>query len=268
MSDKTIGAQSDTAEGFQALKVKADSHQILQKQVAVEAPFTLVANGVELVTLMCTPRDLKALTYGFLFTSGFISGPGDVLSYTWDETKASAIVELIVAPDPGKTDKKVYTVGCGKGVVYFQGSEVPDSLPQGFNFKVNKTKILELARWFQTCSSLHKATSGAHTAAISQSGAIPGSICDDVGRHNAVDKVIGIGLWEKLDFSQCILLSSGRFSSEILHKAHHTGFPVIVSLGAPTHHAILIARTMNITLIGFARGGSFTIFNGEERVEL
>ena len=105
-----------------------------------------------------------------------------------------------------------------------------------------------------------------HTAAISLNGGQPEIRIDDVGRHNAVDKVIGKALMEKYNLSQCLLLGTGRISSEILHKAKKCGIAVIVSLGAPTHQALLLAEAMKVTIVSFAKGSNFTVFTHQERI--
>jgi FdhD protein len=89
---------------------------------------------------------------------------------------------------------------------------------------------------------------------------------DDVGRHNAVDKVVGRALLEGMDLSRCALLCSGRTSSDMLHKAKRAGIPVSVSRGAPTHQAVLQARSMGVTVVGFARGTSMTVYSHPERI--
>ncbi|MFH1756238.1 MAG: formate dehydrogenase accessory sulfurtransferase FdhD, partial [Candidatus Latescibacterota bacterium] len=84
---------------------------------------------------------------------------------------------------------------------------------------------------------------------------------------NAVDKVIGHGLMRGVDFSQCVLVCSGRTSSDMLHKAKRSGIPVSVSRGAPTHQTILLAGEMGVTVVGFARGGGFTVYTHHERIK-
>ena len=89
---------------------------------------------------------------------------------------------------------------------------------------------------------------------------------DDIGRHNAVDKIIGRSLMNAVDFSRTMLISTGRISSEILHKVKRTGIPIVLSRGAPTHQTVLMAREMGVTVIGFARGENFTVYANSDRV--
>jgi FdhD protein len=97
---------------------------------------------------------------------------------------------------------------------------------------------------------------------------MPDLLIDDIGRHNAVDKVIGHCLLAGFDLSQSMLLCTGRISSEILHKARRASIPIVVSRGAPTHQSVLLAREMGITLIGVARAGSFTIYSHYQRISI
>ncbi len=102
--------------------------------------------------------------------------------------------------------------------------------------------------------------------ALSLGGALPDMLIDDIGRHNAVDKIIGYGLVHGLDFSRSILLSTGRTSSEILHKAKRAAIPIVLSRGAPTHQTILLSRDMGVTVAGYGRSGSIIIYSNPDRV--
>lgn len=254
-------------EKFEITKVTAGLAEQLEISVATEVPFTIQANGIELATLMCTPDHLEELTYGFMFTSGFIQGPDEVLSYVLNRRKWKVLVKLARDPEPHILNKRLYTSGCGKGVMYSSISQIAASRsPLKSDFHVGKQQVNEVMKWFRTCSDLHKKTRGVHTGGLSEKGNIPKSTFDDIGRHNAVDKAIGRNLMDGGVFSSCLLLSSGRISSEILHKAKKCNIPVLCSLGTATNQAVLLARTMNITLIGLVRGDGFTVFSHGERI--
>jgi FdhD protein len=95
---------------------------------------------------------------------------------------------------------------------------------------------------------------------------LPDLLIDDIGRHNAVDKIIGHAFLHRLDFSKSVLLSTGRTSSEILHKTKRAGIPIVLSRGAPTHQTILLAREMGVTVASFGRSGSITVYSSRDRV--
>jgi len=173
-------------------------------------------------------------------------------------------VNLACTVEPEQLSRRTFTSGCGKGVMFASALELASPLPAGFTLPA--ARIQELANWFRRYSDLHQATGGVHTVALSVDGAEPSLIRDDVGRHNAADKVVGRALREGIDLTRTVMITSGRISSEIVHKGRRAGIPILVSLGAPTHQAVLLARELNLTLIGFARQNRFSIFAAEERI--
>ncbi len=234
--------------------------------VATEVPFTMVANDIEIATLLCSPIWLKELCYGFLYTSGFIKSAGGITSFSLDTEKWVAHMELKKMPEVSHMQKRLYTSGCGKGVIYSSMYELAFRKPIENTMTIHWEKIVSLAKWLQHSSELYKTAGGIHTAAVSINGEKPVEAMDDVGRHNAVDKVIGKNLIENRDFSNMIMVSSGRTSSEILQKVRSCEIAITLSRGAPTHQTVLRARDMGITVIGYARGGNFTLYSHENRI--
>lgn len=275
-SDETplVEELADTEEEFGAfveidvIKLKQDTLVTGPNPVATEVPLTIEANGVEVATMMCMPSHLEEFTYGFLYTSGFIHAARHVRAYHCSETHWKASVTLHKDPDLEMAGKRVYTSGCGKGVMYSNAVALASRHPLGTDFRVKKESLFYLVKWLQGSSELFKATGCVHTVALSENEAVPQIVMDDVGRHNAVDKVIGKALMEELDFSRMILLCSGRISSEILLKARRCGIAIIASRAAATHQAILLAREMHMTIIGFVRGNACTIYSHPERIDL
>jgi len=237
-----------------------------RQAIATEVPFTIMAGDLEIATMQCSPTCLRELVHGFLHASGFIARAGDVLRCDIDTTRWVAQVELAARPDPALLGRRIFTPGCGKGVVYADLAESATRLPIASNLQVTAAQVTALAVWLQQASAAYRETRALHTAALSVQGALPETAIDDIGRHNAVDKVIGRALLEEQDLSQALLVSSGRVSVEILHKVKRCGIPAIVARGAPTHQAILRSRAMGLTLIGFARANGFTAFAHPERV--
>jgi len=239
-----------------------------QQAIATEVPFTIIANDTEIVTLLATPLDLKELSCGYLFTSGFIKDADDIVSYRCDTNRWVADVTLKKEVNPELMRKRLYTSGCGRGVMYASVGEISARQPLESDLSISREQIGEMSAWLQQCSALYRETGAVHTAAISTNGAIPQIQCDDIGRHNAVDKVIGAALLKQFDFAKAVLICSGRMSSEILHKAKMSTAAIVISRGAPTHQTILRARDTGVTVIGFARGGGFTIYSHKERIVL
>jgi len=235
--------------------------------VAAEVPCTIIGNDVEVGTLLCSPSDLKELAVGFLFTSAFIRGIDDIRDIRVDPVRWTVSCALSRTPEPELMAKRMYTPGCGKGVVYSGLAETGLRAPIESSLKITAPQIFGISAWLQRCSELYRSTGGVHTAALSTAGEPPHVFFDDIGRHNAVDKVIGSHLLARGDFSREILISSGRVSSEILHKARRPGIAIVVSRGAPTHQSVLRGRDMGITLVCFARSNGCTIYSHPERIE-
>ncbi|NCD24053.1 MAG: formate dehydrogenase accessory sulfurtransferase FdhD [Deltaproteobacteria bacterium] len=248
------------------VKVTPEGRRVESDVVATEVPVTIMDGAVEIATLMCTPENLDDLARGFLYTSGLLARPEDFLDCEIDPGQWVARVRLARSVDPSQLASRAFTTGCGKGVLFGSPLELAGHEPLPSGFTVAAPRIQDLANWFRRYSDLHHATGGVHTVALSLDGAEPGLIRDDVGRHNGMDKVVGRALRDALDLTATILITSGRISSEIVHKARRAGIPVLVSLGAPTHQAVLQARELNVTLVGFARQARFSIFSAPERI--
>lgn len=251
---------------LEVIKLKNGNVIRTVENIATEIPFTININEKEIATLLCSPVGLKELVYGFLFTSGFIKSADNIHSFYLDKIKWSASLETELMPDFSMMQKRIYTSGCGMGVMYAGINEISYRRPIVNKMTISSSNVIKIAQWLQHCSGIYKKTGAIHTAALSIDGEIPEIYFDDIGRHNAVDKVIGRALIDKTDFSKCILISSGRTSSEILHKTRACEIAVNISRGAPTHQTVLRAKDMGITVIGFARSSNFTIYSCEERI--
>lgn len=251
---------------FTITRFKDNSLSEEDTHVSSEVPLTFEVNGREIATLMCTPSHLKAFAYGFLFTSGFITSADDIIAFSLDETRWRADIEVKNLVDPDLLGQRVYTSGCGKGVMYTSMMELSSRHPIQSDVQIHGKDIIEVIRWLQHCSDLHRITGGVHSASASFEGRIPDFFIDDIGRHNAVDKVLGTLLLEKTDCSRVMLACTGRISSEIVHKARRLDIPVLASRGAPTHQSILLAQEMGITLVGFIRPTNFAVFTHARRI--
>lgn len=229
--------------------------------VVKETSLTLIVNDIKLTTLACLDEKLMNLGIGFLFSEGLLS---DILSIKEIELcdKRSRLKVSIDLPD---SELKEYlqsvelTTGCGGGIsrqeVYTGQKEF------------SKKKVIELSSIpslmfdFQKLSILFKQTGGVHSAALGYLESID-YFAEDIGRHNAVDKVLGAALMQESNLENYYLLISGRISSEIVRKAIRLNIPLILSQAAPTSKAISSGWQQGIYLIGFARGNRFNIYTG------
>jgi len=211
--------------------------------VTQEAPLTLEVNGKEMATLLCSPTDPENLVIGFLYNSGVIADPAAVESLIVDKELWKASVGIDPETLPGEfLFKRVYTSGCGKGIIFHNPLDVLQRDRLESDFVIEGTKVFELMKTFLNFSEEHRTTRGVHSAAVASQAGEMLVFRDDLGRHNAVDKVIGEALVQGMNFEDKWLLTSGRISSEITSKMLRSRIPLVVSSGAPTDQAISIAR--------------------------
>jgi len=251
-------------ETMDIIKIQDDSFHRIAEGVSEEIPLTLEINGHELATLLCSPDHLDNLVTGFLFTSGLIKDFPSLKSLIIDTERFNAAA-LIEGDESEFVFKRVYTSGCGKGVIFHNPMDVIHKTRLKDGFVANTTEITRLMKEFIKGSPEHAQTRGVHSGALASQGRIL-IFRDDIGRHNALDKVIGEALSQGLDLSETVMLTTGRISSEILSKVLRCRIPVIAALGSPTNQAIKLARVVNLTLVGHVRGSKMDVYSGEERL--
>ncbi len=227
-----------------------------------------------LVTIACSPADLEELVLGFLFTSGLIEGAGDLLSVVVNRATWTAFVKLARPVEGSRLPllNREILPGCGGGPEEGRGEETPAGAaePPGRIAPASEKPfaaalLSALVRELTRRSELHRSTGGVHGAALADRDGIL-VFREDIGRHNAIDKVIGHQLAAGGSFAGKVLLSSGRLTSEVVRKACRAGVPVVVSPGAPTDRSVALARQAGLTLVGFARGKRMNLYSAPERV--
>jgi FdhD protein len=249
---------------FRILRIRDGERQQVDDPVSREIALKLIPGYDPFVTLVCSPSHLQDLIYGFLFTLGMIERVDDVRRIVINRATWSAFIELS-EEFPAEPQGFVLNPGCG-----FALSPAPrgqaELPPVDADLFIKGGQILSLMRELSRSSLIHQETGGEHSAALTDTRNVL-VFREDIGRHNAVDKVIGRALTQGLSFAECILLTSGRVSSEVVMKAWRCGAPVIASRSAPTDRSIQIAREAGITLIGFARGRRLNVYSGEQRID-
>jgi FdhD protein len=220
--------------------------------VAVEKNIEMVLNGETRISLSISPLELKEFTYGFLFSSGFITSENHVKGLRISKEKIKVTIER--KRDP----KDILSLGSSGGR-YIRSPSDQARKPFGSKLIPRHEKLLPLFAEFSGKSVIFAETGGVHSAALSDGLSIK-FFSEDIGRHNAVDKVIGKALLAKIDFSCHFFMLSGRISSEIVQKCFHAGCPTIVSRSASTSLAVERARENNMSIFGFLRGNKFNIY--------
>jgi FdhD protein len=252
------------AEKRQVLKFKNGNLTAVEDVVASEVNIRIVLQCEVIGTLTCTPSNLKELAVGYLITSGLVNDENKLIHLDFVESESKFDVTL---QNNNILHQKEYSVvkplGCASGDILFIRADNKNlKMP---NTSIEAIRIGELMRQFNKSSELFLTTGGVHSCALANSQEI--LVCrDDVGRHNAVDKVIGALYLQDTTCNGLVLLTTGRISSEIVLKAINARLSIIVSRSAPTSRAIELAEQYGLTLVGFARGGNFNIYCCPEKV--
>jgi len=243
--------------------------------VATEEPLEIRIRGAAIATVMRTPGDDANLTAGFLYTESIVDKVSDIIeiSHCTDSQsiKEKNIINVFLRSDV-KIDPDRFTRHtsansscgiCGKTTIESIQSIFP---PITTNISIKAQDISSFPAKLRSAQSAFEKTGGLHAAALySTNGAMMG-IYEDVGRHNAVDKIAGHFLMTQTDLSQSILMVSGRVSYEIVQKALALRVPVICAISAPTSLAVEFAAENNQTLIGFMRNDRMNVYTGAERI--
>ena len=240
-------------------------HDGVPDRVAVEEPLEIRVAGRPLAVTMRTPGHDEELAVGFLHGEGLLE-PGEPVSAGPTTDLAANIVEVSakLAADPG--ERRFYTSSscgvCGKGALEEIAVHSP---PLGDGPRVSRDSLAALPD--HLLQPGFTATGGLHATGLFDSGGELLLVREDVGRHNAMDKVIGrCRLDGMLPLTDRIVCVSGRLSFELVQKAAVAGAPVLVGVGAPSSLAVSAARDRGMTLCGFARGGNVNVYAGGQRV--
>jgi len=238
-------------------------------EVVAEKPLTIYLNNQKIATLMCTPQEQKYLAAGFLFSEGFIKNSGDIkrIAYNSPKEEVKVFSRKKIKISGHILQDQTFTSGCGKNKSFLKIEDLNllEDVLINLEFTLSSKEIIKLMKKFELKSSVFKATGGTHSSALANKEKIL-LFKEDIGRHNAVDKIFGECLLKKIPLQDKLLLTSGRISSDILLKAHRAKINLIVSRSAVTSLALELARRLGITLIGFARGKRMNIYTYQMRV--
>jgi FdhD protein len=235
--------------------------------VVKEQPVTLYLNGQELVTLLCLGQHLDELAVGFLHGEGFLERLGDMERLEVDVEKGR--VDVTTRAHPYLADrlwsKRTITSGCGKGSVFYSALDALLAKPVEGTIRLSPLQVWERVEELNRLSQTYRRTHGVHNTALAEPDGII-LFRDDIGRHNAVDMIIGYAFLHGISLQDKILITTGRLTSEILIKTAKVGIPVLISRNTATILAIELAGTLNVTLIGYARAGKCTVYTRQERI--
>jgi len=237
-------------------------------KVIAEARIELLINdGEHRVGLLCLPRDLEALAAGFLLAEGALRRREDLHAVTVDAGAGRVTVRGDFDADAleAASGRWTWGTGCGGGGTG-RDLDAPAYRRLAGGPVVAPERLVELARALAGRESLWRQTGGVHACALAAAdGAIVG-FTEDVGRHNAFDKLLGRALLDGVDVADKLVVTTGRLSGEIVSKAVACGVCVLASRSAATSLAVALARRFALTLVGFLRGERFNVYAGHERI--
>jgi FdhD protein len=232
--------------------------QEIEDYISQEEIFEIMLNGKLITRQSVSPEDLEAWAIGYLWSSGLLKR-GSKFSVQREGGRINIVADF---SDAGG-GYFFGTSGCGAASenLCFEGLRDLKEV----NVLYHISKILDLFKKFNSRSSNFKLSGSLHSAALCQRYEVS-YFSEDIGRHNAVDKVIGKAMLNDAEFSSFILLTTGRISVDIVKKAIVVGIPVIVSHSGPTTFAVNLAESYGVTLIGFLRGQRCNIYSWDDRI--
>ncbi len=273
---------SRSTSGTRVIRVDGESRTESRDVLATEDPLEIrleYGPGEDRLTrtvsvTMRTPGHDEELAAGFLFTEGVIEDPAAIREFQRPERALEQFVKVVLdennVPRLHQAERNFYTTSscgvCGKASIASIQTVCPFK-PTIDSLKVSKQVVVSLPGTLREAQAIFEQTGGLHGCALFD---IKGNLIamrEDVGRHNALDKLIGRMFQDgKLPAADLVLLLSGRASFELVQKASMAGIRIVAAVGAPSSLAVELAEEMDITLIGFLRGARFNIYSGAERI--
>ncbi len=270
---------------LEIIKVHENTSSIVEDNLAIEEPLEIRLSFIEngkavkkpISVTMSTPGNEVELSIGFLYTEGIIQTFDQVsnveVSLKNDDQVVTVFFKENVKLNLTKLDRNFYTTSscgvCGKSSIDAIKIVIPDFGLENLNSKIHLSLIYSLPEKLKVHQNIFNQTGGLHASAIFNLNGDLIILREDVGRHNALDKLIGSCLMnDKIPLNDSILLLSGRASFELIQKASMAGIKIIVAIGAPSSLAVELAKECNITLIGFLKSNQFNIYSLPDRIDL
>jgi FdhD protein len=275
----TTSATRHPARRIEVTVVEAGTARASRDHVVGEEPMEIRVAGpgqeaTRVAVTMRTPGNDFELAAGFLFTEGLVASNDEIASIRYcadaDEQQYNVVTVDLRRPfDPATIQRNYYaTSSCGVcGKASLEAIEVRCA-PVADGLTVTPEGIIGMPDALRAAQRVFERTGGLHAAALFQPSGELVEVREDVGRHNAVDKLIGSELLAgRLPLSDRVMMVSGRSSFELVQKAAVAGLPVVCSVSAPSSLAVETARRLGVTLVGFLRGDRFTVYSGAQRID-
>jgi len=231
--------------------------------LAREVPYTLFVNDREILSMATLPSSLNELFVGFMVSEGILSSPSEIIECVVDHPNRLARLELDVPESRlEKLERKgMLTSGCAGGLVFSVETQASPTDSEQIRpvLDLSPSTVLNRMRELDTFPGTYSTTRGVHAASVADENKTI-RILEDLGRHNAVDKIVGYCVLNQIDTADKLLLTTGRITSEVLTKTARGGFPIVISRSSASAMAVGMARQSRIDVITYVRAGRFNYF--------
>ena len=240
----------------------------IEEPVAMEVPINIYANDRYLITLLATPRLERELALGWLFDEGVLQSLDEIKEVTVNRNDVT-----VMTKEPLQEERlqvvgvtRILTTACGLSINKFLKvmSETRKALIRS-DYEVRAGEIIRMIQELDDQSKLFKLTGGTHASALFEEGRLV-ALAEDIGRHNAIDKVIGTAIQSKVNFSRCVLVSSGRQPADMVLKVARMGIPILASKASPIRSGVIAAKKTGVTLICFVREQRMNVYTYPNRI--
>jgi FdhD protein len=239
-------------------QVKSGRLDEVKGDVVREQPLTVYVNGERFLTLLCSPFQLEPLVLGYLWMEKVIASLDDVTGLQISEVDGRADVTL--RQPVSLPTERILTSGCGGGITFRIDPRLFPRITS--SLRVSPAELGARMHDLLREAVHYHASRGIHGAALADRDRVL-LVAEDVGRHNAVDKLMGLALQRGIATTDRILLSTGRVSSEMLLKAARMSVPIVASRTSPTEMAVALAEQLGVTVVGYLRGESLNLYAGQ-----
>ena len=252
-----------------AFLIFSDGESVTENRTVVkEQSYQLMLNSMPLVDIQCMPHELDAMAIGFLVSEGLLRERHEFKTLTIDPKTRTTNVQVTIPKDRINDvgNKIKVTSGCGRGITIDNINEVMNcNRPFNLTLTMNAREVMRAGFEFNRIPGLYRETKCVHSAALLKDEKIV-HFAEDIGRHNAVDKVIGKAFLNEEKLSDYVLLCTGRFSFDMVAKAARVRIPIIITPAAATQEAISLAQKFHMTLCGRVRKKSMVVYSTNWRI--
>lgn len=257
----------DKTENISLTSITNQGRSEVEGIVVKELPLKVFLNDRELVTTLCSPVALDYLAVGILVSEGLLDSRQEIKQLSVDVKAGLVHVETIEDKQiaNGQFFKPLVASGGGKGASSYSLSGIKHEIKVDSRITISSGEVSALVKDFLHCSSVYQTTHGVHSAALCDNKGIL-LFHDDIGRHNAIDKVFGECLMNDITLDERIIITSGRISSEILLKVAKRKIPILISKAAPTNLGVELASDLGITFIRFIMDEGINVYSHDWRV--